>query len=398
MSNVDLKRLSYKETQPQSWSVEGLEFGQVNLLVGKNATGKTRVLNLIAGLARQLQSDKLAVTNSDYDAVFDVDGEELRYKWRAVAHKVLEEGVWFQGEKKLDRDANGLKLRYEGENTYITHEPSDDEISASARKDKRQHPFLLPLHEWGQSVRHYLFGSQLGKDHVALIMNAVPDLDDRDQNRVVGIFRKGKKEFGDSYVASLLSDMNELGYPLTEIDATQPSHMIAGVSLPIAPDIQMQGQVNLIGVREHGVDDMYFQDTMSQGMFRALSVLIQVTYSQMAQRAHCILIDDIGEGLDFVRSSRLIDMLRRKAKKSEFQLIMSTNDQFVMNHVPLEEWSVLQRHGNHISVKNFNNSKKVFEDFRFVGLSNFSFFELDFAGESESDDRQLVLEGMPKNE
>ena len=57
---------------------------------------------------------------------------------------------------------------------------------------------------------------------------------------------------------------------------------------------------------------------------------------------------------------------------------MSTNDQFVMNHVPLEEWSVLERAGCHIHVRNHENSKAAFEYFRFVGMSNFSFFEMDF--------------------
>ena len=125
----------------------------------------------------------------------------------------------------------------------------------------------------------------------------------------------------------------------------------------------------------HGVVD---QGEMSQGMFRALSILIQINYSQLARRAHCILIDDIGEGLDFDRSALLIQLLRRKAKDAAFQLVMSTNDQFVMNHVPLEEWSILQREGSHIHVRNHDNSKEAFKHFRFVGLSNFSFFEMDF--------------------
>ena len=104
-------------------------------------------------------------------------------------------------------------------------------------------------------------------------------------------------------------------------------------------------EVLAVGVRERGVNGVIDQREMSQGMFRALSILIQVNYSQLAHRANCILIDDIGEGLDFDRSARLIELLRDKAKESSFQLIMSTNDQFVMNHVPLEEWSVLAAQG-----------------------------------------------------
>ena len=117
---------------------------------------------------------------------------------------------------------------------------------------------------------------------------------------------------------------------------------------------------------------------MSQGMFRALSILVQINYFQMANKSTCILIDDIGEGLDFDRSCRLIDLLREKAERSSVQLILSTNDRFVMNRVPLEEWSFLQRQGGHVRVRNYENSRSLFEEFKFTGLSNFSFLEMDF--------------------
>lgn len=99
----------------------------------------------------------------------------------------------------------------------------------------------------------------------------------------------------------------------------------------------------------------------------------------MTRRSTCIIVDDIEEGLDFDRSCRLIDLLREKAHASRIQLILSTNDRFVMNRVPLEEWSVLVRERNHVRVLNHGNSKELFEEFKFTGLSNFSFLEMDFA-------------------
>ena len=65
------------------------------------------------------------------------------------------------------------------------------------------------------------------------------------------------------------------------------------------------------------------------GMFRALSIIVQVNYSVLADTPSCILIDDIGEGLDFERSCDLIDVLISKAKNSSVQLLMATNDRFV---------------------------------------------------------------------
>ena len=122
---------------------------------------------------------------------------------------------------------------------------------------------------------------------------------------------------------------------------------------------------------------------MSQGMFRVLSLIIQLNYSKMAQRSTTVVIDDVGEGLDFERSCALINLLMAKYSGSNIQLIMATNDRFVMNQVPLETWSVLQCSGRHCRVFNHANSSHAFEEFKFTGLNNFDFFATDFIHESE---------------
>ena len=53
---------------------------------------------------------------------------------------------------------------------------------------------------------------------------------------------------------------------------------------------------------------------------------------------------------------------------------MSTNDRFVMNNVPLEYWSVMQRFANESKIYNMGNSEKQFKDFELTGLNNFDFF------------------------
>jgi hypothetical protein len=402
--SVLLNTIDYHERpgQPLEWTLETLSLGPVNLLVGKNATGKTRALNIIWNLSRVLLRDQLAVQETGYDVAFNDNGTPMRYVLRSHGGKVTEEKFWYDGDLKLERNGPLLKLKYEKEGgKFINHEPSDNEVSAVARKDKHQHPSLLSLRSWAEGVRHYTFGSPLGKDTLALQVKAAgdkpPEFDDCDESRAVAIFLQGVKEFEDEYRNSLLADMRELGYPLSEIAANTAGPYSVQLVGQVT-NIQPAGELRALGVREDGVGDMYFQDSISQGMFRALSVLIQVTYSQMSGRANCILVDDVGEGLDYDRSSLFIEMLRRKAQHSKFQLIMATNDQFVMNRVPLDEWSVLQRKGSKVSVRNIHNSKKVFEDFKFVGLSNFAFFEMDFANAESEASRQLSLEGINRDE
>jgi hypothetical protein len=173
-----------------------------------------------------------------------------------------------------------------------------------------------------------------------------------------------------------MKDMDRIGYPLSDINVQAPSSIIIGGTLP--------GPVMGLCVQEKALAGVTEQIDMSQGMFRALSVIIQITYARMSNTANSILIDDIGEGLDFERSCELIRLLIEKATQSKVQLIIATNDRFVMNTVPLESWSVLQRSGGDSRVFNYVNSKTKFDEFKFTGMNNFDFFATDFLSEEES--------------
>ena len=122
-------------------------------------------------------------------------------------------------------------------------------------------------------------------------------------------------------------------------------------------------------VQENDLSFKTTQFNMSQGMFRALALVIHVNYLSLSKKRATILIDDIGEGLDFERSSKLISLLCEKAKKSDFHLVMTTNDRFVMNKIPLEYWSIIYREGDAVKIVNSKNSKKLFKEFEYIGLN-----------------------------
>ena len=260
---------------------------------------------------------------------------------------------------------------YEKENRKIQFQSPESELAAVARVDKIQHPFLEPLREWGEGVRHYLFGETMGRPVVTLLVNGGPQPDSKDINAVIGLFRKGVRDFPKVFPQAVVRDINAIGYDVTEVDVMQPTDIQIQSPLPINPVI--------LYVKERDLLCPTQQLHMSRGMFRAISIIIHVNYAVIASKPSCIVIDDIGEGLDFERSCKLIKLLRDHALHSTVQLILSTNGKFVMNAIPLTEWSLLQRKGNHVRVLNSKNSKELFDEFRFTGLSNFSFFEMDFA-------------------
>jgi len=372
-----LKSVKYAEFEhtPQEWRLEGLHLAQANLIVGKNASGKSRTLNIIHALSRHLAGLAPARLSGSYDAEFMHDGEVLRYELKYEEEQVVKERFSKKGRILLDRGIGGEGTIWAEEidgGKDIRFQTPTSELAVVARRDAIQHKFLEPLYSWGSSLRHYCFGTPLGKDHLAvLVMKGGVKADEKDPNAVVALYRQAERELGHEFRQALVRDMRQLDYDVEELGVRPP------VSIRVQPGLP--GELVGLYVKEKDLPGITDQHSMSQAMFRALSLLVQVNYSQMAGKSTCILIDDIGEGLDFDRSCRLIDLLRQKAKTPDVQLVLSTNDRFVMNRVPLEEWSVLQRRGNHVRVLNYENSKGLFEEFKFTGLSNFSFLETDFA-------------------
>jgi len=69
--------------------------------------------------------------------------------------------------------------------------------------------------------------------------------------------------------------------------------------------------------------------------------------------------------------------------------VMTTNDRFIMNGVPLEYWSVIERKPGLAKLHNIHNSSQVFEDFKFTGLNNFDFFSTEFYLEGFGEEEEI---------
>jgi AAA15 family ATPase/GTPase len=373
-------KISRFKGQPNEWSLEGrpqngefgqwLSFDRITLIAGKNASGKSRTLDAIRHIADLLSGDaqlsrlaSLGYGTAEYQLKFNDDTSSIEYYLDFKDGKISQETLSVDGQKRLDRVKG--KLWYEGAGKDLDFE-TDDAVLAVSKRDKKQHSFFEKLYAWGKSLNHYRFGSQLGKNALLKDINAIKDDDDvnlKDGDEVAEIFIKGKRQFSD-FETAILHDMKTISYDIKEITAGLLRHF----------PISAYG----LNVQEIDLEDITDQREMSQGMFRALSLLIQLNYSLFKKIPSCILIDDIGEGLDYERSKSLIDLIIEKVKDSSVQVIMTTNDRFVMNKVPLEYWSVIQRIPKKSLFYNYRNSRKTFEEFQYTGLSNFDFLSSEF--------------------
>nr|WP_315203101.1 AAA family ATPase [uncultured Albidiferax sp.] len=374
---MKLSAIEYSELEntPQAWILEKCSFGKKTLLVGKNASGKSRTLRVICSLANQLSGLQPPSMSGTYNCTFHDELKEYSYHCMFKDGEVIAEVLRVDSKIYLERGQGGVgKIWAEkiDNGKHMDFQTPPSEFAAVARRDSIQHPFLEPLYQWASTLRYFQFGSNIGKDHFAHFVANGINIDERNQASVVALFRNARRDYPNNFVSDLIQDMRSLDYELESIDMGSP------ISILNSPE--MSQVVGLI-VKEKDLQGFTDQLSMSQGMYRVLSLLINVNYFQVKNSGSCIIIDDIGEGLDFDRSCKLISLLREKSEKFQLQIIISTNDRFVMNEVPLEEWSIIQRKGSRVSFKNIENSREIFENFKFTGLSNFSFLELDVLNE-----------------
>ncbi len=367
-----LKSLSYSEweNKPQEWRLEKMTFSPRMLIVGKNTAGKSRSIRVTAALARSIIGAQTPSLSGTYIAVFDSNGEDYTYELTCENAEVVHESISIGNKTFLTRERGGAGTIWAekiGDGQAIDFQVPPSTLAAVARRDQIQHKFIEPLFDWANSLRFYQFNGQ-HQHTLGVIIPTGHQVDERDENAVVGIFKEGINLFGQPFLDSLKSDLASIDYDIENIELSEPISIRFATSGP---------QIVGLKLKERALQGVTDQFGMSTGMYRVVALLIHVTFAQFKGAASSVLIDDIGEGLDFDRSLRLIELLRSKAEKYNFQLIMTTNDKFVMNHVPLEEWTVLHRSGHIVHVSNHENSKATFDEFKFTGLSNFSFFEIN---------------------
>jgi len=391
---LDIFEYVYNKGLPGEWRVEECRLGQTNLIVGKNASGKSRILRAIYALSELLsESGFIALQPKSYEwhflfnyewhLLFDIDTPEQKTEYILKIEKglVIQEKliIYSEGDEPLlDRNESGKGTIFAKElNKHIRFQTDKTELAVVKRRDSIQHPFLENLYQWSNSLIFYQFGTELGQNSMVQIPFRIElmknKIDFRDSDFVIGIFVIGKQEIGERFTQAILSDMTKIGYNLSEIGTKIPSL----INLDISAD-PLINFPQFLYVKETDLTAVTEQAEMSQGMFRALSLFIQINYSLLASKPSCIIIDDIGEGLDYQRSASIIKILIEKAKTGLVQLIMTTNDEFIMNGVPIEYWSVIERTPGSAKLHNIFNSRDKIEQFKFIGLNNFDLFTSEF--------------------
>ena len=340
------------------WHLDLAQFSDQILLVGQNASGKSNTVKALAKVAALIsQKDTFSDTEvMDVLLAFTIDENRgLVYNFSVSEGVVTNEKLDYtnlttqEDTNIIVRSKDSCTLQGESIN------PPTNKLVLNVRRDTQLYPEMEMLQKWAENVVGFSFNeADLDGDNRS---NAWFNGNRVRLNNIIDDMEKAsgaKEEFYEK--------MKEAGYDITNIRALN------------------LGSQKKVLVYEKGLKAPILDVMMSKGMFRTLYLIAYLLYfkrNKVGQPA-MLLIDDLCEGLDYERSTKLGKLCFGMCEELGIQLMASSNDSFLMDVVDLKYWNILRREGSRVEVINAAGAPELFNHFEMTGLNNFDLFSSDF--------------------
>ncbi len=338
----------------EDWIADEIYFQKLNLVVGKNATGKSRVVTAPTAFAEMITQYKKNIYWGNWSFTFIKEDETtLSYSINRDHGNLVTEQIFIDKQLVLDRNKEATRLYSFVKNDFETITPPDNKLVLHIRRDKEEYPYLEDIVSWAEQTHFFKFG----QIHTSSFLG-----DDGTEERLVTVddipALIGKPD--DSLKQGIIEDFNKLGYHIEKLYTIRESGK------------------DVLCIKERNLKHDLKQSRLSQGMYRALALIAFIHYLLANRDIKTIIVDDLGEGLDYERATKLGELIFKKLEKSDIQFIASSNDSFLMDVVNIRYWNILVRKMNTVKAYNYQNSKDKFDNFRYSGLSNFDLFSSDY--------------------
>ncbi|RYC69092.1 AAA family ATPase [Spirosoma sordidisoli] len=344
-------------------SIQEINLQQVNLLVGRNGSGKSYALRSIERLADVISEKSWHPVVREWKAEFeDEAGKQLAYSfgWTEKGVSIQYEQLVWDGIILIERNQDGCFVYSSVTDKREEVTPPKTKLVINVRRDTKLHPEFEKLIHWAESCYSFRFGT------------IVPEVEDIDRKLSKFNFSPLDQTKTDYTPGDLFNDL-EHKQQWKILDLMQDF----GYRFEV---LKSRGTTDPKSVeyREKGWARPYDITLTSQGTFRVFILLAYFLRLVNTAKPQLILIDDLGEGLDYSRSVKLGKFLFDECQKAGVQLIATSNDGFLMDAIPIEYWNVLRRTGTEITALNAENHLELFQNFAYTGLSNFDFFSSDY--------------------
>lgn len=343
-----LSSFSYKNSGWELTEMNALEL--TNLLVGKNAAGKTRTIRALQNVTSYMRMESFLFQEGAFKAKMQFTNPEdaswgMTYLFEIEKGDVKAEQLIVCGKTLIKRKIQNTLLKGDVIN------PPKDKLVVQVRRDKKEYPDVEALMEWAEGV----IAISCSDINPYTILNGRPGyINPIPFSALVEALSKEDKN-------TVIDEARRLGYDIIDIAL-----------------VNANGEIKLVAVKERYIQTGILDFQLSSGMIRVLYLLCFLEYIKHVRTHSMLLIDDLGEGLDYNRATLLGKKVFEACENERIQLVASSNDSFLMDVVDISKWQILRRKNSKLQALNQTNTPKLFNAFRMTGLSNFDLFASDF--------------------
>lgn len=340
------------------WELDNLSLGKANLIVGKNSSGKSRVLQALSQVVSIL-SQRSPVEENDFCkaeiVLTDVRFGEVILNLSIVEKKIVTENLIVNAENLIQRNVESSRLKNEFAN------PPQNMLLMHVSRDTIKYPVIEEIIKWAEDT----------------VVRSFIDRESPSPSEIFAIVSKFTPEMR----KHLVKMANEVGFPLKNFGTY--NDIFSGVHSEMGGLTAGGMKIEVIVLQEKNVGYLMLKD-LSSGMYRTIVLLILIEQMLNLHQPVLLAIDDLGEGLDYSKASKVGRKLFDICEKKNIQLIATSNEEFMMNIVDISKWNILVRQGNLVKSINADLCTEEFEKFKYMGLSNFDFFTSDFLNSMSS--------------
>ena len=333
------------------WTLHPIHFVKSNLFVGTNSTGKSRAIEAIRFCSDFIAQKEVLhhffnMTGIiDCKMTFEDSDSIIKYNFSIRNNKVKSERL-----VQITNGRESLIIRRSIRTCSLNREkitPPVDKLLIQVRRDKQQYPIFEKIIHWAENTFFIPFSMLKNLTLIEYAKNG-PNISD-----YLLALSKEQKEH-------LIEKVNTLNYKIKDIK------------------VEKIGEAKFPVIVEEGIKALLPIFTLSIGMVCAIYILILLEYLSNREMPSCILVDDFSEGLDYERSKELGKLVFDYSSKNGIDIIVSSNDSFLMDIVPIDCWIILTRNGSEVSNLSKRTHPDLFEEFSFTGLNNFMLFSSNY--------------------
>lgn len=360
-----LKLNSYKVEELEGieihWKTDLITFDNFNLIIGKNASGKSQLfqrfnfLKLVHSKDGQTPNIRTTV---DFSLTFK-DSENssiINYKLKVMPNQEVEETIKNETLNITLFSSSDKKFYDESKKTHVSHLfPKKHSVTKFVSDLEGNFPTLKKLGDFFDGVKLLRTDRYNPTQLSPVLGQMVPDENLNNLGAVVLTWKQQNHVLYNELLSTyktFFDGINDL------IPVQQPN-------LPFP----------FLGFSEKLVKWTVSQTDCSMGMLRVLGIIaLSISIDPKTGKIpSLIIIDEIDNGLDYENVGAIIEYLIERSSGS--QVIFSSHSPVVCNFVPPKNWRVFSRKGSHVQVKVPTETKETLDLIKSSKMSNWEIYQ-----------------------